>query len=111
MDVAVEADDDECKNRQENTGQRQTSQAGQEITAAVQAELRRENQVACTEIGSEEGKPQDEHIQSRMALPPEELLFMKIPPKNKCENKYVIRQKKRGAASKLRLSHNDIFQE
>lgn len=64
MDVAVEADDDECKNRQENTGQRQTSQAGQEITAAVQAELRRENQVACTEIGSEEGKPQDEHIQS-----------------------------------------------
>ena len=36
MDVAVQADDDERKNRQENPRQGQAGQARQEITAAVE---------------------------------------------------------------------------
>ena len=57
MDVTIEPDDDECKNRQENARQCQSSQAGHEITTTVQAELRRENQVASAKIGGKESKP------------------------------------------------------
>lgn len=62
MDVAVEADDDECKDRQENTGNRQAYEARGHIRAAFKAEKRWKDEVAGTKIGGKEGEPQDENI-------------------------------------------------
>ena len=73
VDVAVEADDDEREDRKENTRKGQASQAGQEIAAAVQTELGRENQIAGAKIGGKEGESQDEHIQ-----PPDSLAARRV---------------------------------
>ena len=108
MDVAVEADDDERKNRQENPRQGQTGQARQEITAAVEPQVRRKNKIAGPEIGGKKSKAQDDDIPFPNRLSAG-IIHKKSPPNPIIKNKCIIQ--KRGAALKLRLNSHHIFQE
>ena len=80
MDVAVEADDDERKNRQENPRQGQAGQARQEITAAVEPQVRRKNKIAGPEIGGKKAKPRMMTSRFRIDCLLQESFIRKVPP-------------------------------
>ncbi len=94
MDVAVEADDDERKNRQENPRQGQAGQARQEITAAVEPQVRRKNKIAGPEIGGKKSKAQDDDIPFPNRLSAG-IIHKKSPPNPIIKNKCIIQKKRR----------------
>lgn len=64
MDIAVQPDDNQGEYRKEDTGKRQAGQAGKYSRAAIEAQLGRENEVACPEVSSKESKTEDENIEN-----------------------------------------------